>query len=268
MRHVVLAVSLFAALGCGYSEDEWQAQLAKYNALAQKNSELESELEAERKRVKELNDELEKMGVELSAEGNAREQMSKNIEQMKTALEEYRKRAATLERIRARFDALRKKLEKLTNLGLNVQIRQNRMVISLPGDVLFASGSDRLKKDGQQILGQVAEVIRSDEALRDRLYQVAGHTDNQPLRRAAEEFHDNWGLSLMRAREVLIFLITPQDAKVAGGGLDPKHWSASGYGETDPVAANDTPAARAKNRRVELILLPNVEEMLDLKSLI
>jgi len=87
--------------------------------------------------------------------------------------------------------------------------------------------------------------------------------------RPAEEFHDNWGLSLMRARQVLVFLITPADAKKdPGGGLDPKHWSASGYGSTDPVASNSTPAGRAKNRRVELILLPNVEEMLDLKSLL
>jgi chemotaxis protein MotB len=142
------------------------------------------------------------------------------------------------------------------------------MVISLPGDVLFASGKDELKKDGQKILLQVAEVIRSDQTLAARLFQVAGHTDNQPLRRAAETFQDNWGLSLMRARQVLVFLVSPPDSKDGGGGLDAAHWSASGYGETDPVVANDSPAGRGKNRRVELILMPDVEEMLDLKSLL
>jgi chemotaxis protein MotB len=255
-------------MGCGHSEDEWQAQLAKYQALAKKNNDVEAELAKEQDRVRKLNEELEKMGVKLSATGSEKEQLSQNLEQMKSALEEYRARAQTLERIKARFEALRNKLQKLTNLGLNVQIRNNRMVISLPGDVLFASGSDALKKDGQKILLQVAEVIRSDDALKDRQYQVAGHTDNQPLRRAAETFRDNWGLSLMRAREVLVFLITPPDAKQPGGGLDAKHWSASGYGDTDPVGENDTKPGRAKNRRVELILMPNVEEMLDLKSLI
>ncbi len=268
MKRIFLIVPLFLAVACGHSEDEWKAQLAKYDALNQKNGSLQDELDKERGRVKALNDELEKMGVKLSAEGTEKEAMSKNIEQMKSALEEYRARAQTLERIRARFELLRKKLEKLTNLGLNVQIRNNRMVISLPGDVLFASGSDRLRKDGTKILQQVAEVIRGDEALRDRLYQVAGHTDNQPLKRAADSFRDNWGLSLMRAREVLVFLIESADAKEGGGGLDGKHWSASGYGDTDPVAGNDSPAGRAKNRRVELVLLPNVEEMLDLKSLL
>ena len=58
------------------------------------------------------------------------------------------------------------------------------------------------------------------------------------------------------------------EAEVKGGGLDPKRWSASGYGETDPIASNDSPEGRAKNRRVELILMPDVEEMLDLKSLL
>ncbi len=263
---VLLALGL--AFGCGYSEDEWQAQLAKYDALARKNNELETELAKERERVRKLNEELEKLGVKLSAEGTEKEQLSKNIEQMQAALEEFRQRAQVLERIKARFELLRKKLEKLTNLGLNVQIRNNRMVISLPGDVLFASGKDELKQDGQKILLQVAEVIRGDQSLNSRLYQVAGHTDNQPLKRSADAFHDNWGLSLMRARQVLVFLVSPPDTKGGGGGLDPARWSASGYGETDPVAPNDTPAGRGKNRRVELILMPDVEEMLDLKSLL
>ncbi len=268
IKWIAVLVVAGLAFGCGYSEDEWQAQLAKYDALANDKSNLEAELAKERGRVSKLNEELERMGIKLSAEGTEKEQLSQNLEQMKSALEEYRRRAETLERIKARFEALRQKLKKLTNLGLNVQIRNNRMVISLPGDVLFASGSDALKKNGKKILLQVAEIIRSDAALKDRQYQVAGHTDNQKLRRAAETFRDNWGLSLMRAREVLVFLITSPEEKGGGGGLDAKHWSASGYGETDPISENKSKAGRGKNRRVELILMPNVEEMLDLKSLI
>ena len=162
---------------------------------------------------------------------------------------------------------------------------------------------------GEKILLQVADVIRGDASLRDRQYQVAGHTDDQPLKRSAETFHDNWGLSLMRARQVLVFLVAPADDKKGaeaakkpvaapppapdkkgakadkkvepakkeppppaveahGGSLSPKRWSASGYGQTDPIAGNDTPEGRGKNRRVELILMPDVEEMLDLKSLL
>lgn len=291
--------SLVLALGCGYSEDEWKAQLAKYETLDKQNRELQAELDKQRARVLSLGEKLESMGVKLSSEGSEKEKLAQDIAQMKAALAEYQTRAETLERIKQRFELLRKKLQKLTDLGLDVRIRNNRMVISLPGDVLFASGKDELRKDGEKILLQVAEVIHGDASLKDRLYQVAGHTDNQPLKKAAERFHDNWGLSLMRARQVLVFLVAPADgdkkgpgatgkkpaaaekkpgpsdkkvlaeAEAAKGGrLSPKRWSASGYGETDPIASNDSPEGRGKNRRVELILMPDVEEMLDLKSLL
>lgn len=305
-RRTAVVLPLFLALGCGYSEDEWQAQLAKYAALQKKDADLEAQLAAQQGRVKELSDQLEGMGVKLSAEGSEKAKLTQDMAQMKAALAEYQARAETLERIKQRFEALRKKLQKLTELGLDVKIRNNRMVISLPGDVLFDSGRDELKGGGEKILLQVADVISNDTALRDRQYQVAGHTDDQPLKRAADTFHDNWGLSLMRARQVLVFLVAPpqgdkpaaakpapaapaakagKDAKAEkakpapaptkaaeperhGGNLNPKRWSASGYGQTDPIVSNDTPEGRGKNRRVELVLMPDVEEMLDLKSLL
>jgi chemotaxis protein MotB len=300
-----LVLPLTLALACGHSEDEWQAQLAKYAALEKQHRSLAGELEQQRARVNELSNQLETMGVKLSSEGSEKEKLSQDVAQMKAALAEYQARAETLERIKQRFERLRAKLQKLTDLGLDVKIRNNRMVISLPGDVLFASGRDDLRKDGEKILLQVAEVIQNDAALRDRQYQVAGHTDDQPLKRAADTFHDNWGLSLMRARQVLVFLVAPVDGSTkpavakpavkeppakpgakpakpvppkrdepvaetaaSGGNLNPKRWSASGYGQTDPIVTNDSPEGRAKNRRVELILMPDVEEMLDLKSLL
>lgn len=296
------------ALGCGHSEDEWQAQLAKYAALEKKDADVAAQLAAEQDNVKKLSDQLEAMGVKLSTEGSEKDKLTQDMAQLKAALAEYQARAETLERIKQRFETLRSKLQKLTELGLDVKIRNNRMVISLPGDVLFGSGSDILSGAGDKILLQVADVIQNDAALRDRQYQVAGHTDDQPLKRAAETFHDNWGLSLMRARQVLVFLVAPAEpekaataakkppppakapakgdkpeaadkAKAAatkeapeperqGGNLNPKRWSASGYGQTDPIVSNETPEGRKKNRRVELILMPDVEEMLDLKSLL
>ena len=69
-------------------------------------------------------------------------------------------------------------------------------------------------------------------------------------------------------RQVLLYLIGPTEAKTGGGGLDPLRLHAAGYGETDPVVKNDTDDSRQQNRRVELVLMPDVEEMLDLKSLI
>jgi chemotaxis protein MotB len=132
--------------------------------------------------------------------------------------------------------------------------------------VLFASGQDELKDAGKKVLDAVADVIRNDQQLAKRYFQVAGHTDNKPLK--GGRFGDNWGLSVMRARQVLLYLITPMGGKEGGGGLDPIRLHAAGYGETDPVGPNADDNGRQQNRRVELVLMPDVEEMLDLKSLI
>jgi chemotaxis protein MotB len=267
-------------LGCGYSEDEWQAQLARYSELSAQNKHEQEEhakdkaaLAEAQAKVAGLSEELSKMGVDVETlsrklveEGTEKERLSADVDELKRAVQEYQARAAQLERIRGRFEVLRGKLQKLTKLGLKVEVRHNRMVISLPGDVLFPSGKDQLRDGGKDVLIAVADVIRNDATLAERFFQVAGHTDAQPLK--GGQFKDNWGLSAMRARTVLVFLISPVNSKDGGGGLDPSRLHAAGYGDTDPVAGNEAPAEREKNRRVELVLMPNIEEMLDLKSLI
>lgn len=268
LRHrtsLALLIGSSLALGAcgGYSEEEMQAQLDKYNQLAAKNQATEDELAELKAKADQLRKELEGLGFQLSASGAERERLL-------DALDEYKERAAALERIKERFEVLRRKLDELTQLGLKIEIRKNRMVISLPGDVLFSSGKAELQDKGKEILGKVAKVIHDDADLSKRTYQVAGHTDNEKIQSgtALKEFKDNWGLSLMRARTVLLFLVAPaDDEKKPGGGLDSSLWSASGYGDTDPVASNSDAAGKQKNRRVELIMMPNVEEMLDLKSL-
>ncbi|HKY39423.1 MAG TPA: OmpA family protein [Polyangiaceae bacterium] len=266
--------------GCGYSEDEWQAQLAKYQQLSQRHQSeaaerqrTQAELVKAQGQIAELKEQLQKMGVnldtinqQLEQSGSQNKELAKNVEELQRALKEYQERAAQLERIKQRFELLRDKLKKLTELGLKVEIRRNRMVIRLPGDVLFASGDDKLQKEGNKVLDAVAEVIRNDKQLSGRYFQVAGHTDNKPLK--GGRFGDNWGLSAMRARQVLLYLIAPIDNKEGGGGLGVERLHAAGYGDTDPVAKNDSDDSRKQNRRVELVLMPDVEEMLDLKSLI
>ncbi len=269
-----VALALLVTSGCGYSEEEWQAQLDKYNRLVAQNQATEAklaqvtkDLEGAQGRAAALAKDLESMGVDLgklnadlATRNTELSKLSATLEEREKALAEYRRRAAQLERIKQRFERLRKKLEELTNLGLAVKIRNNRMIISLPGDVLFASGRDKLKSEGEEILSKVAGIINNDSALRSRMYQVAGHTDNKPLRGGV--FYDNWGLSLMRARQVLLYLVDADK-----GALPPSRWSAAGFGDTDPVADNESADGRQRNRRCELIVVPSAEEMLDLKSI-
>jgi chemotaxis protein MotB len=268
----LMTLGLLAALttACGYSEDEWQAQLAKYGDLERRSqatqTQLQADLEAERQRVMALTKQLQDAGVDISnlktsldASGDKLSALSLTVEQQQKALAEYQAKARQLEQIKARFETLRKKLDELTKLGLAVNIRNNRMVISLPGDVLFDSGKETLKKEGKEILTKVAQVIRADSSLLTRQYQVSGHTDSQVYRGT---FRDNWGLSLMRAREVLLFLVEDKSSSMPA-----KNWSAAGFGDTDPVADNAGADGRMKNRRCELIVVPSVEEMLDLRSI-
>jgi chemotaxis protein MotB len=264
---LLLGAVLFAAIagppGCGYSEDEMQAKVREIDGLKgqldaeqARNKKSKSDLEEAKAQIEQLKQQIKSAGVNIS-------KLNANLEEQSKALEDYRRRADQLEAIKKRFEMLREKLQALTKLGLNVTVRNNRMVIQLPGDVLFDLGKETLKKDGQDILLKVAEVVRNDQGLAQRSFQVAGHTDNAPLQ--GGRFKDNWGLSVMRAREVLAFLVNPNDK--GGGGLNPARWSAAGYGDTDPIRPNDTPENKQANRRCELVVLPNVEEMLDLKTL-
>src|SRR5690606_37896857 len=93
--------------------------------------------------VDTLKNRLRESGVNL-------DNLSANLEQQTKALEEYKRRAEQLDQIRQRFELLRTKLKKLTDLGLKVEVRDNRMLIQLPGDVLFDSGRDTLKKEGKK----------------------------------------------------------------------------------------------------------------------
>jgi chemotaxis protein MotB len=261
----VLGAALLGSLGsgCGYSEEEWQAKLKEIEGL---KGELSQEQDQNKKTRKELADaqaDVDRLKAQLKALGVDNANLAANLAEQARALEEYKRRADQLEQIKKRFELLREKLQALTKLGLNVTVRNNRMVIQLPGDVLFDTGRETLKEDGKKILLQVAEVVRNDAGLATRSFQVAGHTDSDKM--SGGRYKDNWGLSVMRAREVLAFLVDPADK--GGGGLNPTKWSASGYGDTDPLKSNDSPENKQANRRCELVVVPNVEEMLDLKTL-
>jgi chemotaxis protein MotB len=110
--------------------------------------------------------------------------------------------------------------------------------ISLSGDALFASGSAQLRPEARRLLAAVARTVRDT----DTMVAVEGHSDNQGASAR------NWRLSVQRAGAVLDYLVYE-------GGLKPKRMALAGYGSTRPVAANTDAAGRARNRRVEIVLL-------------
>ena len=129
---------------------------------------------------------------------------------------------------------------------LTVSIDAGRIVINLPNDVLFNSGSANLNTEGKQAMMQIGEVLSQ---FSDRRFQVEGHTDNVPIKSA--RYPSNWELSTARALAVL-HLLTEM-------GVAPENISAAGFGEFRPKADNETEEGRRLNRRSEIVMLPNLD---------
>jgi chemotaxis protein MotB len=149
----------------------------------------------------------------------------------------------------AEFKELRKKFQRMIDSGaLDITFRRGRMIVEMPAAVLFDSGSAELSTAGKETVLQVAKVLRKVPSHR---FLVGGHTDNVP---AVKEYKSNWELSAARALEVTDKLISQ--------GVSPRRLVLAGYSEYDPVASNGSDNGRQKNRRIEIILEPYVEEKL------
>jgi chemotaxis protein MotB len=260
--------------GCGHSDEEMAAKQREIDALTADLKAARQQITDDQKKFADAQALSEKLRGQLKQAGIDLEQSKKAQSDLEQALKEYKQRADQLAAIEARFKDLRARLEKLNAVGLKVVVRNNRMVIQLPGDVLFESGKDELKQGGRDVLMQVADVIRNDSTLKIRNFEVAGHTDNAKCAGPClATFKDNWGLSLARSRNVVLFLTGKPDAKdpkKGGGGLDAKLWGAAGFAEMDPIAGSVETQSKddqGKNRRVELVLQPDVKEMLNLSDI-
>jgi chemotaxis protein MotB len=267
--------ALTFAFGCGHTDEEMAAKQREIDKLSADLKAAKAQMADDQNKFTEAQNQIEKMKDQLKQAGLGLEKSQADAAKLQQALAEYKQRADQLAVIEGRFRELRSKLDKLNQFGVKVVPRNNRLVVQLPGDILFDSGKDELKQQGREVLSQVAEVIRSDKDLNNRYFLVAGHTDNVKYP-AGGPFKDNWGLSLARARQVTLFLVDDHKADpkkkgdVAGGGLNPRRWASAGYAEFDPIAGtveNQDDAAKQKNRRVELVVQPNVEEMLNLGSI-
>jgi len=131
---------------------------------------------------------------------------------------------------------------------LSVNIRKGRMIVSLSSDILFPSGKTTLTDEGRSALAELSETLKT---LEDRSFLVVGHSDSTPIK--TTRFPSNWELSSQRAIEVARLMIE--------NGVKPEMLSAAGQAEFDAIAENDTPENKAKNRRVEIIFLPKIEEL-------
>ena len=201
-----------------------------------------------------LRKELERLGKDVDQLLSAKGALATSLDQARARLDELRRAQVAAESRAALFRDVALRLKRMLDAGdLQIALRSGRMVLVLPNDVLFDSGKAELKQHGKETLAQVAEVLST---LDKRRFQVAGHTDDQPIRYSG--FPSNWELSSARALAVVNLLVK--------SGMRPETLSAAGYGQFDPVQPNDSSENKAKNRRTEITLQPNIDELVALPN--
>lgn len=195
-----------------------------------------------------MEDRLKQLGQNVTSLTSANRQATQQLEELRRQKAAAEARVAVFRNLVKKFQAM------ITSNELKVLPRNGRLIIALPNDILFDSGSTTLKPAGQKALEKVAQVLASID---DRNFLIAGHTDNIPIKTG--RFQSNWELSTERAVNVVQFLIKK--------GMKANVLSAAGYSEFDPVAGNDTDKNRAQNRRIEIVLQPNISELPSLDDL-
>lgn len=227
----LILLILFAGFAGYYYLDSFQPLNREYEDLAKENDELTYELEYLQNQNKELAFELEKRVKEIS------ESKSAEVNKLKNTYEEL-------------VDGLKDQVEKgevtITQLADQLQVK-------IVDRLIFPSGQAKITTEGIGVLHRVGKILKEANGKHIR---VEGHTDNVPIHpRLKSQFESNWELSVVRATNVVRFL----QEEV---GIDGKRLEAAGYAEFRPLASNRTKAGRAKNRRIEIVLLPKSEQII------
>lgn len=221
---------------------------ASYDALEQNSS---AEIAKNSKKNRELLAQLEAKEQALAAE-------NERLETLKKELEERSKRVAELESViaakdanmRALKNAISKALTNFEGKGLTVEQRDGKVYISMENKLLFESGSWYVGAQGKQAVKQLGSVLAENP---DIAILIEGHTDNVPYKGNAQ-LSGNWDLSTKRATAIVNILRE-------NPSINPENLTAAGRGEYAPIASNATSEGKAKNRRIEVILTPKLDEI-------
>ncbi len=232
---ILVATALFAA--CGDKEAAYKRDV---NGLKDQIAEGENQkgtLLAERQKLSQ------QLADTTAACSKEKGMLSDDL---RKAIDKQRELEQMAEKRRAKLKELKGKLAAMQAQGkLEVRTSQGRMIVKLPENVLFDVGKSKLKAEGEAAVAQLTPILAS---LEGRQFQVAGHTDS------TGKDETNWRLSTERALAVTLFMIN--------NGMPPERVSSIGYGRFQPVATNDTDEGRAQNRRIEIVLQPDISELM------
>lgn len=236
-------------------QSDYNATKANYDALKASYDALEKNssaaIAANSKKNRELLAQLEAKEQALAVE-------NQRLEKLKRELEDRSNRVAELEKViadkdaamTALKDAISRALTDFEGKGLTVEQRNGKVYVSMENKLLFNSGSWAVGTEGKRAVYQLGTVLGQNPEI---AVLIEGHTDNVPYQ-GNSQLSGNWDLSTKRATAIVNILRENVN-------INPENLTAAGRGEYAPVATNDTPEGRAKNRRIEVILTPKLDEL-------
>ncbi len=235
------------------SEERYSRLNKQYNYLLDNNSTL---VAASARENKALMDQLNDLQQRLQAKEDSLDTERRLLERGQVRVSELeriiRQQDSTLAHVRT---TVAKALLGFEGKGLTVEMRNGKVYVSLDNSLLFDPGSWKIAANGKSALENLAAVLAENT---DLSILVEGHTDNDPYNGRAQ-VKDNWDLSVMRATNVVKIL-------VENTGIDPTRVTAAGRGEHMPLVPNTTPENKATNRRTDIILTPNLDELVKMMS--
>lgn len=263
----------------GFSSSCIVLSTKKYNNLLAQQDSLSAGWDAANIRIGSLEEELEDLKVDTARmntriaelqnqlaglDSNYASLQSNTSSKINSLSENLKQREARLKEVE---DILRKRDEATNALknklqaallgfqksGLTVDIRDGKVYVSLTDKLLFSSGSIVIDDKGKQALQELAKVLKTQPEIN---ISVEGHTDNQRVNNLGQ-IKDNWDLSVLRATSVVRYLTDEQ--KIENARI-----TATGKGEYQPIEEGNTPETRSKNRRIEIVLSPKLDELYNL----
>lgn len=221
---------------------------ASYDALEKNSS---AAIADNVKKNRELLAQLEAKEQALAAENARLKKLEKDLAERSSRVAELENLIAAKDKaMRNLKDAISRALTDFEGKGLTVEQRDGKVYVSMENKLLFSSGSWAVNSQGRQAVVQLANVLADNP---DIAVLIEGHTDNVPYK-GNSHLSGNWDLSTKRATAIVNILRE-------NASINPENLTAAGRGEYAPVATNDTPEGRAKNRRIEVILTPKLDEI-------
>lgn len=260
-----LLISDSAIIGTKYHNllREYEALNESYDSLVSQNlvlmkgnkfetQKLITELEKTKENLQKKEDALKKLEAELDSKRTKLNDLQISLDEKQLRLDELQ---SILDKKDSVVKALKNKVSEALlgyeNKGLTVKQKNGKVYVSMDESLLFASGKYEVTPKGTDALKKLSKVLESNI---DINIMVEGHTDNVPYK-GTDQLLDNWDLSTKRATTVIRILL-------AGSGINPERITAAGRSEYVPVDKANTPEARSKNRRTEIILSPKLDELL------